>query len=115
MARTATVCAFRTTTHATTTASALETIRVVAGSRDEQASAIDALDDGGHVQREYTDPRENLKETEDSAQAERRDGDDAGEEHVGEQRRHLGDHQHDAVLRVPLHLRILLLDQQRDD
>ena len=45
-------------THAMTTASALKTIRVVAESRDDQASAVDALDDGGHVERENADPRE---------------------------------------------------------
>src|SRR4030095_10765832 len=104
MARTATVCAFRTITHAMTAASALETIRVVAEPGNDQAPAVDARDDGGHVEGENADPREHEKETEYAAEAERRDGDDARQEHVGEQRRQLGDHQHDAVLRVALHL-----------
>src|SRR5258708_14354887 len=110
-----TVCAFSTITHATRTASALETIRVFAEFWNDKASTIDAFDDGGDVQREDAYPGEDQEQAEDAADAERREADDAGEQHVTEQPDQLGDHQHDPVLRVPLQLGIRLLHEQRND
>src|SRR4051812_27609371 len=92
-----------------------EAIRVFADSRNDESSAVHALDDGDDVDREDADPREHQEEAEHAAEPERRQADDAGHEDVGEEQHELGHGKHDAVLRVPLHLGVVFLDEQRHE
>jgi len=67
------------------------------------------------MQRENTDPGEQHEKDEDAAEAERRQADEAREHRVRQDHDELGHHQDDAVLGMPLHLGVVLLDQERDE
>src|SRR5438876_2093056 len=93
----------------------LEAIRVLADPWNDQAATVDAFDDGGDVEREDGHPREHEKDPEDAAEAKRCQAHDTGHHDVCEQCDELGDHQHEAVLGMPLQLGVVFLDNQRDE
>src|SRR5262249_31319222 len=90
-----------------------EAVRVLADSRNDQAAAVDAFEDRDHVQRQDADPREHEEHAEHTAESERREADDAGHGRVAEDHDQLGRHQHQAVLGMPLHVRVLLFGKER--
>src|SRR5881397_3906308 len=108
-------CASYSTASAITNATNLEAIRVVADSWNDEPRAVDAFQDRDDVDGEDPDPREDEKQAQHASQTERRQADDARDEDIGEEQDQLRDHQHDAVLRVPLHLGILLLHEERHE
>ena len=63
---------------------------------------------------EDANPREHEKKAEGAAQPERRKADDGRHQDVRDDQHQLCPHQHQAVLRVPLHLVILFLREQRN-
>src|SRR2546430_1169319 len=103
-------CALTSATSATAMQVSLKTIRVLADPRNDQASAVDAFQNGNDVHGENADPGKHEQQAEHAAETERCKTDEAREDHVGEDRGELGHHQHESVLRVPLHLGIVFFE-----
>src|SRR5262245_11356102 len=108
-------CALMTASAQAAATTNLETVRVFADSRNEETAAVDALENRGDVQRKDADPGENEQQHEYTAEAERREADDARHQDVGDDQDQLRGHQHEAVLGVPLDLGVLFLDEQRNE
>src|SRR5436309_261783 len=83
-------------------------VRADAG--DDQPIAVDPFDDRDDVQRQDANPGEHEEQAQHTADAERREADDARDHDVNEQCDELGDHEHDAVLGVPLDLTVGFLE-----
>ena len=66
------------------------------------------------MQRQDADPSEHEQNAEHAAEPQRRQADDAREHEVADEQQQLGDHQHEAVFGVPLHLRIVFFEEQRN-
>jgi hypothetical protein len=64
-------CAFQTRTQATTMASVLEAIRVIAEPRNDQAAAIDPFQDGDDMKGKHADPPEHEEQAEHAADSHR--------------------------------------------
>src|SRR5438093_2133723 len=92
-----------------------KTVHVFADARHDQPAAVDALQNRGDVQCDEPDPGEDEHQAQHAAEPERREADEAHHHDVGEQYQELGDHQHHAVLRVPLHLGVVFFEEQRDE
>src|SRR5262245_57134742 len=108
-------CALMTAAAQAAAITSLKAVRVLADSWNEEPAAVDALEDGGDVQREDADPGEDEQQHEHAAEAERREADDARHQDVGDDQDQFRRHQHDAVLGVPLDLGVLFLDEQRNE
>ena len=83
MPASATRCAFTTNRHAQASSAvltaSLKAVRVLADPGDDQASAVDALQDGDNVKREDADPGEDQQQAEHASEAERGEAHEARE------------------------------------
>jgi cell division protein FtsN len=85
----------------------------MAETREDETRSADAFQDRDDVQREDRDPAEHEQDAQDTAESERRQADKAGDHDVTDEEEQLGDHQHEAVSGVPLHVGIALFEDQR--
>src|SRR5437867_3513805 len=83
-----------------------EAVGILADAWHDEASAADPFHDRHDVQHEDANPHEYGEQAQHAPQAERRDADDARQKHDREPQNQLRDHEHDAVLRVPLHFAV---------
>src|SRR5215207_3138463 len=89
-----------------------EAVRELAHARDDEALAVDTLDDAEDVDDEDDDPEDRLQRTGATAEVDRRRRHrEHGQDDDG---RDLGHEEHQAMLGVPLHLAVFLLDEQGD-
>src|SRR2546422_8438649 len=108
-------CAASAAAIATTTRPILKAIRVLADPRDEEPLVVERLGDRHDVNDQNREPEARREQAEETAEAACRHADDARDESPADPQDDLGDHEDDPVLGVPLDVRVLLLDEQRDD
>ena len=85
----------------------LKFVGKVAEARDQEPLAVDALDHADNVHRRDDDPDRDREQTTDASRHRADDGQQNGDDDVGSE-------QHEAVLRVPLDVLIVLFGQERD-
>src|SRR5438876_8429306 len=105
-------CALNATISASATAAILKTVRVLADPGNDEALAVDPLDDRDDVDHQDRQPDEVHDQREEAADANRHAADDR--DHDERHPQHdLGGHQHEPVLGVPLHFGVVLLHEER--
>src|SRR5262245_52764450 len=108
-------CALYAIAQAIATARNLKAVRVLAHAWNDQPPAVQSLHDRDDVQPEDGDPAEHEKEAQHAAEPEGGERDEARHDEPADDQQQLRDHQHEAVLRVPLRFRIRLVEEQRHE